>query len=344
MSKYDGTIPWAPLVSIVIPVFNGANYLKESIESALNQTYQNIEIIVINDGSTDDGLTDKIAREYSDKIRYFSKENGGCASALNFGISKMTGEYFSWLSHDDLYNSEKIENQISFLRNYKNKNTILYSGYDVINQNGSYIYSVKPSFILNKEQLNISLAPLMRGLINGCTLLIPQNLFKQYGRFDETLLCTQDYHLWFNMFRSNSVQFNSGQGVKARVHQGQSTNLDKDLVLKEGNALWVGFLDRVTNEEMIQIDGSIDHFLLKTSEFLRGSPYLEAAKYAEILRGEYIETHGIIVDKNKFDFGKIVSIFSTYGGIKSSLTWFFWLIKHDGVHKAFKKILYALRR
>ncbi len=90
-----------PKVSIIIPVYNGEKYVSLAIESALRQTYSNLEIIVVNDGSTD--KTDKICRSYGNKIRYIKKENGGVSTALNVGIDNMTGEYFSWLSHDDLY-------------------------------------------------------------------------------------------------------------------------------------------------------------------------------------------------------------------------------------------------
>ena len=92
-----------PKFSIIIPVYNGSNYLEEAINSALAQTYQNIEIVVVNDGSNDGGKTETIARSFGDKIRYFSKENGGVSSALNFGIKQMTGEWFAWLSHDDSF-------------------------------------------------------------------------------------------------------------------------------------------------------------------------------------------------------------------------------------------------
>ena len=75
-----------PKVSIIIPVYNGANYLRDAINSALNQTYKNIEIIVVNDGSNDNGRTDEIALSYGNKIKYIKKKNGGVASALNVGI------------------------------------------------------------------------------------------------------------------------------------------------------------------------------------------------------------------------------------------------------------------
>ena len=98
-----------PKVSIIIPVYNGENYLAEAIESALAQSYDNLEVIVINDGSKDN--TEKIALSYGKKIKYFHKSNGGVSSALNLGIEKMTGDYFSWLSHDDLYYENKIDKQ-----------------------------------------------------------------------------------------------------------------------------------------------------------------------------------------------------------------------------------------
>lgn len=117
------TIVSKPLVSIVIPVYNGENYLEEAIHSALNQSYENIEIIVVNDGSTDN--TENIALKYKDKIKYFKKENGGVSSALNLGIKNMTGEYFSWLSHDDLYYEDKIERQIIELEKHDYKYKVI---------------------------------------------------------------------------------------------------------------------------------------------------------------------------------------------------------------------------
>ena len=129
-----------PLVSIIIPVYNGSNYLKEAIDSALAQTYDNIEIIVVNDGSNDEGKTEAVALAYGDKIRYFSKPNGGTSTALNVGIRNMRGEYFSWLSHDDQYYKDKIACQIEELSKLENKNTIMMSDLDGIDENYKKIY------------------------------------------------------------------------------------------------------------------------------------------------------------------------------------------------------------
>jgi glycosyltransferase involved in cell wall biosynthesis len=85
------------MVSIVIPVYNGADFLREAIESALNQTYARIEVIVVNDGSTDGGKTEQIAASYGSRLRYVSRPNGGVAAALNTGVGVMAGDFLSWL-------------------------------------------------------------------------------------------------------------------------------------------------------------------------------------------------------------------------------------------------------
>ena len=88
------------LVSVVIPVYNSEKYLEECLNSIISQTYQNVEIIAIDDGSTDSSL--EILKRFSDKVHVISQNNTGLASALNFGISKMNGRWFKWFSPDDI--------------------------------------------------------------------------------------------------------------------------------------------------------------------------------------------------------------------------------------------------
>ncbi len=231
-----------PKVSIVIPVYNGSNYLREAIDSALAQTYKNIEVIVINDGSNDGGKTDKICKSYGNKIRYFKKENGGVSSALNMGIEKMKGEYFSWLSHDDVYYPNKIEKQIKYLsKNYDDKK-ILFCDYELINEKGEHIQFVKFDHKELKEKPEYAL---LRGCINGITLLIPKSAFDKYGKFDETLKCVQDYDMWKRFMESYKFEHVPIIITKTRIHPLQDSN-------KNPNAITEG------NESLI----SIIHFLL----------------------------------------------------------------------------------
>lgn len=177
-----------PLISIVIPVYNGSDYLTEAIDSALAQTYSNVEILVVNDGSTDNGATREIALSYGDRIRYFEKENGGVATALNYGVNEMKGEYFSWLSHDDKYYPEKL----SIQQQAKSKlpqNIILYSDYEFINNKSKH----KSFQILDSNYLNSKpLYAILRNAIHGCSLLVPKSAFNDCGLFEDNLKTTQD--------------------------------------------------------------------------------------------------------------------------------------------------------
>ena len=212
-----------PKVSIVIPVYNGANYVAEAIESALAQTYKNLEIIVVNDGSKDNGATDAAVKPYIDRIVYISKENGGVSSALNTGIKAMTGDYFSWLSHDDLYAPEKIEKQVALIQT---ANDIVLCSGDLFDENKKPIkYIVKTiEGRLNGRQLyqhNINGYSL-----NGLGFLIPKQAFIECGGFDESMRYLQDYDQWLRIMMRDKYTFVCHRDilVHTRIHLGQQTN------------------------------------------------------------------------------------------------------------------------
>lgn len=100
-------------VSAIIPFYNGADWLCEAVESVLNQTYKNIEIIVVNDGSPEN--VDYFLDKYGDKIKYFYQENQGVAVARNFAIANATGKYIALLDSDDVWMPEKTAKQVSFM-------------------------------------------------------------------------------------------------------------------------------------------------------------------------------------------------------------------------------------
>ena len=95
------------LVSVVIPIYNSEKYLEECLNSVLSQTFQNIEIIAVDDGSTD--LSLEILKKFSDRVNVISQKNNGLASALNLGMSKMKGRWFKWFSPDDVMYPYTIE-------------------------------------------------------------------------------------------------------------------------------------------------------------------------------------------------------------------------------------------
>ena len=234
-----------PLVSIVIPVYNGSNYMREAIDSALAQTYTNIEVIVVNDGSTDN--TDEIARSYGDKIRYFSKENGGVSTALNLAIENMKGEYFSWLSHDDMYLPEKIESQINILRNLDDKTTIVNSRNDAIDAEGNKKQSWK--YEIPDKYVDKPLYYVFTTKLTGCSLLIHKSHFMRCGEFDCTQKITQDYDMWFKILRKAKIYDINKVLVLVREHSGSVTNTS-DKYYSESDEFWCGLLDQITDKEI----------------------------------------------------------------------------------------------
>lgn len=228
-----------PLVSIIIPIYNGANYLTSAIDSALVQDYRYIEVIVINDGSTDE--TDIIAQSYGDKIRYFRKENGGVATALNLALEKAHGDYISWLSHDDFYAPNKIQMQIDKLAlNPSNKKLIPYSDVQHLHvEENEQTNFLIPQSMANTSRIN-SLKVLYTSKLHGCSLLIPRQAFVECGNFNPALKTTQDYDLWFKFINRGYCFIHIPQIlVYSRLHRQQDTKTKQDLYMKERQILFL---------------------------------------------------------------------------------------------------------
>lgn len=228
-----------PLVSIIIPVYNGANYLAEAIDSALKQTYKNIEVLVINDGSTDNGETDKIAKSYGNKIRYFKKVNGGVASALNLGVEEMKGEYFSWLSHDDLYFANKVEKELKVIETLSPR-SVVYCNYKVINESGE----VTAQSNLKPLRYKLPFALIKDRFIHGCSLLIPKQAFTEAGLFKLELRHTQDFDLWFRLMALGyKFHLVSDHLIAGRRHLNQDSVKKSDQLFIEEDELYKNALN-----------------------------------------------------------------------------------------------------
>jgi glycosyltransferase involved in cell wall biosynthesis len=241
-------IDFHPKVSIIIPVYNGENYLREAIDSALMQTYDNFEVIVVNDGSTD--RTEEIAVEYGAKIKYFKKDNGGQSSALNFGVGKMSGDYFSWLSHDDVYYSNKLEEQIASLRQISNPTeAFIYSNYEIIDQHSQHIAFVENKKIPSSEFV---WRMLVNVPVNGCTVLIHKTLLDKVGGFNIMKPHTSDVELFLKLGLFVNPFHLPFILIKSRSHSKQATFRNRKQHLYESNLYGIDALKMIPEEILLK--------------------------------------------------------------------------------------------
>lgn len=253
---------YKPKVSIIIPVYNGSNFLSQAIDCALAQTYENIEIIVVNDGSTDDGASEKIALSYGDRIRYYRKENGGVSSALNFAFQKMSGEYFSWLSHDDLYYPEKIATQVAFLNELLDDDpaaelnkTVLHTATESIDRDGKVIKTPGYDDLPVKENtIDTMIGNVYNYRLSGCSFLLPSACIDDIGVFREDIRTVSDVEYWYRLL-FGGYQFYCIHKilVKNRSHGKQVGKTKVSLFDKELEDLHKDIVDRLSVYEGVTV-------------------------------------------------------------------------------------------
>ncbi len=180
-------------VSVIIPCYNRGKYIAQTIESVLNQTYPNIELIVIDDGCTDNSR--ELLENYSDLIRILEhpgRVNKGQSAALNLGLQSSNSDYVAFLDSDDLFTSEKIERQVNFLEENPQFGLVYANGH-AIDENGKILYRIYEKHHREDSDPN-------RVLLD-CYFLLPNNslvrreALKKAGLFDETLRSAQDHDL-----------------------------------------------------------------------------------------------------------------------------------------------------
>ncbi|MCF6308043.1 MAG: glycosyltransferase [Flavobacteriaceae bacterium] len=175
-----------PYISIVMATFNGEEYIGEAIESVLSQTYKNFEIIIIDDGSTDE--TSKIINSFKDdRIKYVKKEhNSGIADSLNIGISLAKGEYIARMDDDDVCMPNRFELQVNVLN--KNKNIIV-CGTNVYSKNKLKIRKT-PEFHKDILQQMVFVNPMVHP-----SVMIRKNILIE-NKYDADMVPSEDYDLW----------------------------------------------------------------------------------------------------------------------------------------------------
>lgn len=181
-------------ISVIIPVYNGAKTIKHTIKSVLNQSYNNLEIIVIDDGSIDSTL--EVVDSIDDcRIQVFSYHNSGACVARNRGLSKALGKYIAFIDADDLWTLDKLESQWKVLQE-NSQASVAYSWTDYINSEGQVI---RPGRHVTANGDIYSKLVVYNFLENGSNPLISHDALKKIGGFNESLTAAQDWDMWLRL-------------------------------------------------------------------------------------------------------------------------------------------------
>lgn len=181
-----------PLVSAIIPTYNRGWVLKEAIDSVLKQDYPHVELIVVDDGSTDN--TFDLLNDYSANIVVIRQKNSGVSAARNSGIAASSGQYISFLDSDDLWQPEKLSCQMDFFQTHPG--TLICQTEEIWIRNGVRVNPKnrhkKPSGMIFERSLALC-------LVSPSAAMLNRSLFETVGTFDERLPAAEDYDLWLRI-------------------------------------------------------------------------------------------------------------------------------------------------
>ncbi|MBD2771541.1 glycosyltransferase family 2 protein [Iningainema tapete] len=216
-----------PNVSVIIPTYQRANLVSQAIESVLAQTYTDYEIIVVNDGSTDNTI--EVLEYFGEKITVIHQENQGSAAARNTGIKVAQGQYIALLDHDDIWLPTKLEKQVSYLDSHP-KIGLVYSDTLYFNEKGLLPGSHAKFFPVPPVLQSWTL--FVRNTIPTCSVvMMRRKCLDDVGLFDETLPPCDDYDLWLRLVEKWPIHFLNEPLVHYRRYEGQQSNSEERMLL-----------------------------------------------------------------------------------------------------------------
>ena len=181
-----------PVVSVIIPTFNRWPLVGEAVESVFAQSYSDFELIVVDDGSTDE--TQQELAKFRSRLRLFVKARGGVAAARNFGVSRAAGRYVAFLDSDDLWRPKKLEMQTAFME--KDPAVQICQTEEIWLRHG---VRVNPRSRHQKPSGDIFMASLQLCLVSPSAVMMTKELFWRFGGFDERFPVCEDYDLWLRI-------------------------------------------------------------------------------------------------------------------------------------------------
>lgn len=251
-------------ISIVLPTYNGEKFIRESIESVINQTYQNWELIIVNDCSTD--KTAEIINEYAQKdsrIRVYNNEvNKKLPASLNIGFSQATGDYYTWTSDDNLFKPNAIE----ILSEYLDKNLdidLVSSRFDIIDEEGNFIKH------FDKKNKRTTLK-LIRGNNMGASFMYRKETAKKIGEYDTDLFCAEDYDYWSRIASTGNILYIKENLYKYRINSQSLTATKKDTAVTNSTIVQLKYaipiMEKLGLTKKQQVDTLVKFYTLKRNK------------------------------------------------------------------------------
>ena len=208
-----------PLVSVVIPVYNGAAFVAQAIESVREQTYPNVEVVVVDDGSTDElGVIADAFAAKDPRVRVIHKPNGGLSAARNSGIANARGAFLNFLDADDLILPDKIRQQLRVLLSRKDVD-LVYSDFRKFNGGDGTVYDLHRRLppLPFREML------VYRNWFGVQAPLLRRRLIDRVGTFDTAFASAEDWDFWYRCAQHTEFVFQPGVLSLVRLHGNQMT-------------------------------------------------------------------------------------------------------------------------
>jgi glycosyltransferase involved in cell wall biosynthesis len=230
-------------VSVIIPAFNRARYIRQTVESVLGQTYPNIETIVVDDGSSDG--TRGILEEYQDKITLLQHpqgQNRGQSASINLGLSRAEGDYIAILDSDDYWEPEKTEIQTAYLEQHPDVG-LVYANGTAVNSNGEFLYNIYPA--RHDEESR------PEKILLDCYIHLPSNsmlrksVLDRAGRFDESFRAAQDHDMLIRIAEITRLGYINKSLYHYRRHQESISKSNQGAIRRWRNGFII--LDRAKN-------------------------------------------------------------------------------------------------
>jgi glycosyltransferase involved in cell wall biosynthesis len=182
-----------PRVSVIIPAYNSERFIGDTISSILNQTFQDFEIIVVDDGSTDG--TPQVIQSFGERVRLISQKNKGGTAARNTGVEEAVGEYISFLDHDDLFLPEKLQLQVDFLDGHREFAGV-FGWAKIFDETGKTVLKNNQPV---ESELNLDSMLVYNRIMSFSQVMLRREVFDKVGKLDPRFHIASDYEFWLRM-------------------------------------------------------------------------------------------------------------------------------------------------